>query len=142
MADTATTFTQRPDIDIQADIDRVITHYPPLQKDRHAIQTRVENGVVTVSGHVQTPITRRYLLTQLPTVPDVKSVNADQFFDDETIRIEAGSDIPVGVILGKVYYGTAVLSGQLPPDTTAEEVAKRVANVVGVKRVVTDFAGS
>jgi osmotically-inducible protein OsmY len=131
--------SQRPDVDIQDDIGRLIVRYPPLQKDRYAIQTQVVNGTVMVSGHVQTPITRHYFLSRLTSIPGVVAVHADQFYDDETIRIEAGKMIPVGVILGKVFYGTAVLSGELPSSMSADEVAAQVARVPGVLRVVTDF---
>ncbi len=113
MAET-NVITQRPDMDIQDDIDHLIAHYPPLQKDRHAIHVIVSNGIVTISGHVQTPITRQYFLERLTHIPGVVAVHGDELFDDETTRIEAGKVIPSGVILGKVLYGTAVLSGDLP----------------------------
>lgn len=131
--------SQRPDIDIQADIDHLIAHYPPLQKDRKSVRYEVTDGVVTVSGHVQTPSTKRYFLDRLPNVQGIKAVHADGLFDDETIRIEAGKIIPVGVVLGKVFYGTLVLAGQLPEGVTEESLASQVGAVPGVQRVVTDF---
>jgi osmotically-inducible protein OsmY len=131
--------SQRPDIDIEADIDRLITYYPPLQKDRNAIRYQSQNGIVTISGHVQTPNSRRYLLGRLPKIAGVVSVHDDQFFDDETTRIEVGRTIPVGVVVGKVFYGTVILSGKLPEGMTVDELAAQVAAVPGVRRVVTDF---
>ena len=40
---------ERTDLDILSDIEHLVTQYPPLMKDRHAIKLRVKNG--DVSGH-------------------------------------------------------------------------------------------
>jgi osmotically-inducible protein OsmY len=134
-----TNAVSRPDVDIEADIEHLIAHYPPLVKDRHSFKTLVQNGVVTVSGHVQTPITRSYLLKNLPLVPGVTDVKSDYLYSDETIRLEASRLIPVGVVLGRVQYGSVVLTGTLPDGTTADALVSQIRNVPGVKQVFTDF---
>ncbi len=133
------TTAPRADVDIERDIDHLIAHYPPLTKDRHSIKTQVENGVITVSGHVQTPITRSYLLKNLPLIPGVSAVKSDNLFTDETIRLEAGRLIPVGVVLARVQYGSVVLTGKLPEQTGADTLVSQIRAIPGVKQVITTF---
>ncbi len=139
MAETTMT-TYRDDLDILGDIDRLIAHYPPLMKDRHAINCQVKEGFVTVSGHTQSPNTRRYFLDNLPLIPGVTGVNADHFYDDESIRVDAGRAIPFGVRVGKVQYGGVILTGSLPEGTNASDVAARIQQIPGVGRVLMNFA--
>jgi hypothetical protein len=131
--------TQRPDLDILEDVEHLIAQYPPARKDQHAIHAAVKNGHVTLSGHVQTPITRRYLLDNIPAIEGVQSVDADKFFDDENIRLGIGKVIPVGVQLARIQYGIVILAGKLPDGTSGDEVAARVSQVTGVARTVTRF---
>jgi len=131
--------TQRPDLDILEDIEHRIVQYPPARKDQHAIHVGVRNGHVTLTGHVQTPITRRYLLDSIPAIEGVQAVNADAFYDDESTRLDIGKVIPPGVKLARIQYGTAILAGKLPDGLSGEEVAARVSQVPGVARAVTSF---
>lgn len=135
------TIEQRPDIDIHSEIDHLIAHYPPLQHDRPRITVTVEAGVVTVRGNLQSLVTRRYLLNQLPDVPGVVAVNAESLYDDGTIRLTAGRIVPPGVTVAGVHYGQVVLGGRLPEGTTQDAVADSVAQIPGVVQVVTSFAG-
>lgn len=128
----------RPAVDIQENIYDLIAHYPPLQADRHHLRIDVQDGVVTLSGHVRTPNTYRYLLDHAAQVRGVSSVNHDGLFVEEVIRLEAGRRIPLGVI-ANVTYGTVILTGKLPSDTTAESIVEAVAQIPGVERVVTRF---
>lgn len=128
----------RPDIDIHSDIVDLIVHYPPLKADIHHIHIEVNGGVVVIHGHTRSPITRRYLLDAVGKVDGVQSVNADRFYDEETIRLEAGRVIPPGVLVNN-RYGTLVLSGRLPEGTTLEQVVAAVSSVPGVERVMTEF---
>jgi osmotically-inducible protein OsmY len=134
-----TNAVSRPDVDIEEDIEHLIAHYPPLVKDRHSFQTLVQDGVVTVTGHVQTPITRSYLLKNLPLIPGVADVKSEYLYSDETIRLEASRLIPIGVVLGRVQYGSVVLTGTLPHGTTADSLASQIKAIPGVKQVFTDF---
>ena len=52
----------RPDMDIEADVEDIIVHYPPLMNDRHHLNVHVEDGAVTVTGHTRSAITREYLV--------------------------------------------------------------------------------
>ncbi|MBI5671007.1 MAG: BON domain-containing protein [Chloroflexi bacterium] len=134
-----TVVTRRPDVDIQADIERLLLTYPPLTKDRHSIQVQVQDGAVTVTGHVQTPNTRRYFLNLIPTVEGVTSVDATRLFDDESIRLEVGRLLPTGVRVGRFQYGNVVLTGRLPDDVNADDLLEQVRQVPGVRRIITDF---
>jgi osmotically-inducible protein OsmY len=132
---------QRADIDIERDIDHLIAHYPPLAKDRHSIFVSSKDGVVTISGHVLTPITRRYFLDRLADIPGIVDVQAEHFYDDETIRLDIARLLPAGVILARVRYGVVVLTGEQPENTTLTEVVEQVRNVPGVVKVVSGFGG-
>lgn len=135
---TQATHSNRPDMDIEEDIHTMIAHYPPLQADRHKFDIDVVDGVVIPHGHVKSVISRRYLLDQIVKVRGVRGVNGERLYDEEDIRLEAGQRIPTGVI-ANVFYGSVVLTGVLPEGVTEEEVARAVAQVPGVERVVTKF---
>jgi osmotically-inducible protein OsmY len=134
MAETKVAGT-RADVDIQADIERLIVRYPPLNNDRHHIHLTVKDGMVTLQGHVRTPISRRYLLDGIGLIRGVNDVDATAFIDDENLRIEVGRSLPPG-ILANCEYGIVILSGTLPPGTTADELATQIANIPGVRKVV------
>jgi osmotically-inducible protein OsmY len=128
----------RPDIDIHNDILDLIVHYPPLNADRHHIHVEVSDGAVVVHGHTRTPITRQYLLDALKHVDGVQRVNADRFYDEESLRLEAGRAIPRGVLVNN-RYGTLILSGRLPAGISIDQVLEAVSRIPGVERVVTEF---
>ncbi|MDZ4770904.1 MAG: BON domain-containing protein [Chloroflexota bacterium] len=125
----------RPDMDIHKQITSIITQYPPTASDRFYIITSVQDGVVVLSGHVKTPINRRYLINEIPKVPGVRALDSSSLFDDETIRIEAGRRLPQGV-MANVRYGTVALSGEVPAGTDLDVIAAAVSAVPGVLRVV------
>ncbi|MCU0480132.1 MAG: BON domain-containing protein [Anaerolineae bacterium] len=128
----------RADEDILDDIHDLLTTYPPLQHDRHAIQIRVERGVVTVTGHIKAMPTYEYLAFNLPKVKGILHVNADDLYEDETIRREVGKVTPLGTQV-RVEYGVVILTGQLPSDMSVEDVVNAVAEVRGVARIITAF---
>lgn len=130
----------RPDIDIQADIERNMLNYPPLAKDRHSVRIQVSDGIVKLSGHVQTPNTRQFFLNAVPTVEGVVSVDGSELFDDESIRLEVGRLLPVGLNVGRSQYGNVVLVGRLPEDVNRADIEAKVRQVPGVRRVIAAFA--
>ncbi len=129
----------RPDEDIFDDLENLYTsaRYAPLMHDRHHLHFEIHEGVVHVSGHVKVQTTRRYLLAQIPRIAGVKSVVADQLYDDETLRLEVGRVTPEVQVM--VEYGTIILAGSLPPGSSAEQIAAAANRVAGVKKVVTTF---
>jgi osmotically-inducible protein OsmY len=128
----------RPDVDIENEIEDIIVHYPPLNADRHHIHLDVRNGVVSITGHTRTPINRRYLLDAIAPVEGIKSTRADRFYDEETIRLEAGRMLPPGLIVN-TRYGTLILSGKVPAGTMVEDVVARASRIPGVERVITSL---
>lgn len=130
----------REDADIHADIDRLVAHYPPLAKDRHAFKVTVKDGVVTVSGHVQTAITRRYFLDRVAQIEGVKGVDASGFFDDTSIKLEISRLLPLGV-KANVLYGTVILTGEPPQDVSMEALAGQILSKPGVVRIANGFGG-
>ncbi|MDX1993298.1 MAG: BON domain-containing protein [bacterium] len=129
---------ERPDMDIQEEIHDHLTDYPPLSHDRHRVHVEVQNGAVTVSGHVKTPQTLRYLINKIEQVEGVKSVTNEGLYDDETLRLEVGRLVPVGVFVN-TEYGAVILSGNLAAGAAVESLVQQVAQVPGVHRVLTTF---
>jgi osmotically-inducible protein OsmY len=129
----------RPDVDIIEAIEDRIAHYPPTMRDRHHIQVSSHGGLVTLKGNVKSPNTRSVLLETLPRVEGVKAVNAEELFDDESIRLDASRMIEPGIMFANIEYGVVVLSGRLPTGKTAEACVRQVEKVPGVRRVVTAF---
>lgn len=122
----------RIDGDIVEDIRTIIVKYPPTNNDRHHIDVRVEEGVAHLTGHVQTPIHRRYLQDKVALVSGVRAVDVDELYDDETIRLDVGALVPEGVQVN-VRYGTVLLGGVGADDALAQQVT----TMPGVARVVT-----
>lgn len=127
----------RPDVDIAVDIHEILVHYPPLALDRHHVQVKVQSGVATLSGHVKTPMSRRYLVERAAQVPDVTQVQADALFTEEGIRLAAGPVVPEGVIVN-VRYGVVILTtvAALPADVSMEAVTAKVQAIPGVEQVI------
>jgi len=129
----------RPDIDIIQDIEDIFAHYPPAMRDRHHIQVASQAGNVSLRGHVTSPNTRAVLLEKIPQVAGIQSVNADELYDDESIRLDVGQVIEPGIMFARVEYGTVVLSGRVPEGLPVERLVNEVAQAPGVRRVVTAF---
>lgn len=130
--------TQRDDTSILEDINHLIATYPPLANDRHAIHVNVNNGAVTVTGHVMTTNTRRFFLSRITSVEGVKSVDAENLHDDTAIRILLSPLIPAGV-QANIRHGVVVLSGTPPQDI--EALANKILELRGVEKVVSGFGG-
>lgn len=141
MAETTQATTTRPDVDIEADIHRLMQHYGPLINDRHRIHIGIHEGTVTVSGYVKTQTTANYFLNSVQRIEGVKAIDHAAFFVDELIRREVGHVVPPGVTV-YVEYGTVVLNGTLADDVDTEAVVGDVVQVAGVSRVLTQFSGS
>ncbi|MBC8170769.1 MAG: hypothetical protein H7X77_03830, partial [Anaerolineae bacterium] len=93
MAITSTT-TQRPDIDIEADLQELLMHYPPLTHDRHRLRYTVQDGHITLAGHVLSRVTHHYLVNNLPLLTGAQSVDTSQLYQDEDIRLNVGQLMP------------------------------------------------
>lgn len=130
--------TQRDDTAILEDISHLIATYPPLTNDRPAIHVSVNDGDVTLKGHVLTSNTRRFFLSRLTSVEGVKTVNAENLYDDSTIRLQLSHLIPAGV-QANIRYGVVILSGEHPNDI--ETLANQVLTLDGVEKVVSGFGG-
>jgi osmotically-inducible protein OsmY len=131
--------TARPDVDIIEDIEDIIVHYPPTMRDRHYFHVTSHNGHVTIKGNVKSPITRSFLLENLPQVEGFTAVNADELYDDESIRLDVGRLIEPGIMFANISYGIVVLSGRIPPDLPVENLINEVSKIPGVRQVVTAF---
>ena len=128
----------RPDLDIEENIRDIVAHYPPLQADRYHVHISVQDGAVVLSGHVRSLVTRRYLVDHVARVSGVYAVDSDSLYTEETIRLEAGQWILTGVI-ANADYGTVILTGQLAESMNAEAIARDLARIPGVERVIAKF---
>lgn len=138
MSDSQTVSTARPDVDIHADVQDLIQHYPPLAADHHQIRILVTNGVVHFAGHVKSQPSHRYLLDAARQIKDVTEVNGAALYDEDTLRLEVAKQTPMGVQVN-VRYGTVILTGELPAGMSADELVETLARVPGVERVVTNL---
>lgn len=136
------TMTHVPvDIDIEHRVEHLMALYPPMAKDRRAVHVQVKDGVVILSGHVQTPNTRNFMLSRLPNVPGVTAIQSDTLYDDVSVRLDVARLLPEGVRLARVQYGVVLLTGKLPAGMTTEQLAAQIASVPGVERIVMQFEG-
>ena len=131
--------TVRSDADIEEEIDRIITRYPPLVHDRHFIDISVQQGVVTISGYVRTGITGAHLVNAIQAMPDVRSVKTSQFYSDDKIRLDVGQRIPAG-IFSNVDRGVVILTGHLPEGSTEKKLVTAVGEIAGVRAVHAKFS--
>lgn len=130
----------RPDIDIEEDIREFIRTYDPLKQARGHFDYTVQDGHVTVTGHVRSVQARRVLLDNVPDIGGVVSMDDSQFFDDETIRLHVGKALPRGTFV-RVNYGSVVITGMIPDGTDAATIIEKVKEIEGVRpdRIATDF---
>ncbi len=137
MSEQSIVETTRPDIDIHEDVERAFLGYPPLSHDRHRVDTAVEAGAVTLTGHLRTPQSKKNLLERIEAIDGVTSVGASALYDDELLQRQAGQATPLGVY-ANARYGTIILSGKQPADEAA--VVAAVEGIEGVRGVVTNFS--
>ena len=124
--------TYRPAEDIAEDIAALVRRYPPLVQSRSWFHYRVEDGVVTLEGHIKSAIAERILLDNLPRIPGVVQVDSSDLHNDEDLRLALGQLLPVGVTL-YVDYGYVVIMGSLPARRKPEALIARLAKVPGVR---------
>ena len=125
----------RPDIDIEQDLPHVFNGYPPLQHDRSRLSISVEDGVITLTGHVKTAQAREYFAREAAKIKGVKSVDVSETYDDEALSIKSGQVTPVGVYT-MVSYGAVVLTGERPEGVTDEQLVAKVEQIPGVRKVL------
>jgi|YNPBryBLVA2012_1023415.scaffolds.fasta_scaffold22049_2 osmotically-inducible protein OsmY len=128
---------KRPDEDIADDIAALIRSYPPLKQARHWFIFEVRDGVVTLRGNLKSSIACRVLLDNVPDIPGVERVVADELYVDSDLsrRIAREADLPAGVLVS-VDFGRVILSGALPARRKAEPLVKKVAKIKGVREVL------
>lgn len=127
----------RPASDIAEDIRKFLRSFDPVKQGVHQITFNVnEDGMVNLGGHVRGMVARRVLIDNIPDILGVNALDANELYDDETLRLTVGRVIPNGT-LARVNYGRVMLYGLAPQDP--EGTLKRVADVPGVVEVSTQF---
>lgn len=125
----------RPDEDIAEDIAALIRSYDPLMQSRHWFTYDVRDGVVKLQGNINSAIAERVLLDNVPRIPGVEEVDAEELYNDEELRLRVGRMIPPGV-LAHVDFGRVVLSGSLPDGHDPDAMIKRIEEMPGVRKVI------
>lgn len=139
MAEPTTAPSTRADLDILSDAKNLIATYPPTMHDRHYLHFELDNGVLKVSGHVMTGVTRQELVKRLQMVRGIEKLDVRALFDDGTIRLHVSRLLPAGISM-TVRYGAVSMLGTLPDNVSEEELVKKISAVPGVVRIVTKFA--
>ncbi|MDZ4766536.1 MAG: BON domain-containing protein [Chloroflexota bacterium] len=126
----------RPDSELLDDFGQLIIDYPPLRQDRRRINVTANQGVISVTGHVRTPITMRYLLDRLAQIEGVRGVTAAALYDDESLQRAAGRVLGgVDGVVANVIYGIVILTGKLDDSEHVAELAAQIAQIPGVVEV-------
>ncbi len=129
---------EKTDEDILHDLNRLVRSYKPIIMSRGRFQYSVRNGVVTLTGNINTKLNRVLFLDELAQLDGVVALNDTHLYDDDTLRITIGKLLPEGVRV-RCDHGAVKLIGRLPQDVSAEELQGRVAEVPGVRAVTTHF---
>ena len=136
---THTTAIPRTDEDILESIHDLVRSYKPLVISRSYFHYRVQTGVVTVWGNIKSRSAYQMFVKNLPDIEGVIAVDTAKLHDDETLRLEIGKLLPVGVRI-RVNHGQVTLTGQLPDDTSADDIKGQLVSIPGVVVVNTDFS--
>lgn len=128
----------RTDEDILEDVHRLIRSYQPLKMAQSHFTCRVRSGVVKVFGHVNSQLNRRLFLHNIPDIEGVMAVDDSELFDDESLRLTVAKLLPMGIRL-RVNYGVVSLSGKLPAEAHVDEIKGMIAELPGIKAVVTNL---
>lgn len=126
----------RPAVDIEEDLRHLFRSFDPIKQATHHLSYHVEDGKVTISGHVRPTLAKRVLIDNIPDIEGVVDMDASNLYDDETLRLELGRVIPNGII-AKVNFGHVLLYGATPDN--ADDLVANVQKVAGVKKVQTQF---
>lgn len=128
-----------PSEDIAGAIYALIRRYPPLAQSRHYFTFSVVEGVVTLEGNIKSAIAERVLLDNVPHMPGVVKVIADNLTNDEDLRHQIGQIVPAGVLVN-IDFGVVALGGSLPARRKPEALVNKVAKIKGVVRVINKLA--
>lgn len=136
---TQTTVIPHTDEDIHEAIHDFVRSYKPLITSRNHFHYRVHSGVVTVWGNIKSRSAYQLFIKNLPDVDGVIAVETSKLYDDETLRLQIGKLLPMGVRV-RVTHGLVTLTGQLPEGTSADDIKGELVTMPGVVAVNTDFS--
>jgi osmotically-inducible protein OsmY len=120
---------------IAQEIRDYIRSYDPLKASRDKLNVAVMNGVVRLSGYVETKRVRRFLMDYIPDLPGVLAIDDTLLYDDESLMLEVGKILPWGVRI-RVDHGMVSLIGTLPNTVTAQDLILDISEIPGVDEVI------
>ena len=122
------------DEDIAEDIRALIRSYDPLKASRLTIRIEVLNGLVRLSGYVNSKRSYRVLMDNVPTIPGVVAVDDSDLYDDESLLYAIAYLLPIGV-RARVEEGEVTLLGTPSTGTNLTELVLDIAEIPGVAKV-------
>ncbi len=124
---------QRPDMDIEEDINASLRDFSPLKATRSFFKIQSTSGSVKISGNVGSPQARLMLLHYVLKTSGVSNVDMSTLYDDEQLRLNIGGMVPDGILVS-VHFGSVVLNSRLPGNH--QETLRRVRSAAGIRKVV------
>jgi hypothetical protein len=136
---THSTVIPHTDEDILEDIHNLVRSYKPLITSRGYFHYRVQTGVVTVWGNIKSRSAHQLFTKNLPDVDGVIAVDDSKLYDDETLRLQIGNLLPMGIRV-RIHNGLVTLTGRLPDGMSTDDLKGKLVTVPGVVAVNTDFS--
>lgn len=133
-----TIYVERTDEDIMQDLHRLVRSYKPLIMSRGRFRYHVRNGVVMLSGNINTRVNRQLFVDEIVQLDGVVALDDTHLYDDDTLSLMIAKLLPNGVRL-HCDHGVIILTGRLPDDVSADELVGRITEVPGVRAVTTKF---
>ncbi|PJF44840.1 MAG: hypothetical protein CUN55_02030, partial [Phototrophicales bacterium] len=129
----------RSDLEILADIHRLVQDTQALSLSRGHFQYTVQNGVVIVKGHISSRIGYELFVDNLMNIDGVVAVDDRELYDDETLRLNIGRILPKGLRV-RIHHGVVALSGRMAADSPeVQEAIARIGEMPGVVNI--DLSG-
>jgi osmotically-inducible protein OsmY len=125
-------------VDIEEDVDELVSSFAPLKASRPHFDIRIEDGIVKLEGNVRSPQARLVLLNNIPRIPGVLGMDPSQLYDDETIRFAVGQVLPPG-LFASVQFGVVALTGKLPAGVSSDAIVSAIQSIPGVRRVGAEY---
>jgi BON domain len=128
----------RPDVDIEEDINSSLRDFSPLKAARGFFRIQSTSGNVTVSGNVGSPQAKHMLRRYVLKTSGVSNVDMSNLYDDEQLRLNIGGMIPDDILVS-VHFGNVVLNSRRPDGH--QETLRRVRSAAGIRKVVMGNSG-
>ncbi|HEC24332.1 MAG TPA: BON domain-containing protein [Chloroflexi bacterium] len=131
----------KDDILLYDRVKHAIESLPMVRETHVPIDIQIEDGVVTLSGIVLSPVMRRAVLYVTATTPGVRKV-VDNLTDDSQIEmgvaqaLASDSTLKERGISVSSYQGAVTLSGKVISEEERRAAIERASEVPGARMVI------